>query len=36
LHQESFVILSNTILNRAYPRHLQEALAARRRGLVRR
>lgn len=36
LHQESFVILSNTILNRAYPHHLQEALQARRRGLVRR
>lgn len=36
LHQESFVILSNTILNRAYPHHLQEALQARRAALVRR
>ena len=31
-HQESIVVLSNTILNRAYPQHLQEALRARRLG----
>lgn len=29
-HEESFVILSNTVLNRAYPNHLCESLASRR------
>lgn len=28
-HQESFVVLSNTVLNRAYPNHLHEALRSR-------
>jgi hypothetical protein len=28
-HEESFVILSNTVLNRAYPNHLSESLASR-------
>jgi hypothetical protein len=34
-HEESFVILSNTILNRAYPIHLGESLASRKIGLGR-
>ena len=35
-HQESLVVLSNTILNRAHPNHLQEALRTRRAALTRR
>ena len=36
LHQESFVVLSNTVLNLAYPHHLREALQTRRAALARR
>lgn len=29
-HEESFVVLNNTVLNLAHPNHLREALASRR------
>ncbi len=32
-HEESMVVLSNTVLNLAHPNHLREALASRRVGL---
>lgn len=35
-NEESFVVLSNTVLNRAHPNHLQEALRARHAALARR
>lgn len=35
-NEESFVVLSNTVLNSAYPNHLQEALRARRAALTNR
>lgn len=35
-HEESFVVLSNTVLNLAHPNHLSEALASRRVGVARR
>ena len=34
-HEETAVILSNTVLNLAYPNHLREALVSRRLGLQR-
>lgn len=34
-HEESLVTLSNTVLNLACPRHLDEALRARRVGMMR-
>ncbi len=34
-HEETAVLISNTVLNLAYPNHLQEALASRRLGLLR-
>jgi hypothetical protein len=34
-HQESFVVLSNTVLNLACPNHLCESLKSRRLGLTR-
>lgn len=33
-HEETFVTLSNTVLNLAHPRHLSEALSARHRALT--
>lgn len=35
-HEESFVVLSNTVLNLAHPNHLREALASRRMGAMKR
>lgn len=35
-HEETFVVLSNTVLNLAHPNHLREALAARRMGFMKR
>ena len=35
-HEESMVVLSNTVLNLAHPNHLQEALISRRAGLSKR
>lgn len=35
-HEETKVMLSNTVLNLAYPNHLREALASRRVGLAKR
>jgi hypothetical protein len=32
-HEESFVVISNTVLNTAYPNHLHESLTSRRLGL---
>ena len=34
-HEETAVVLSNTVLNLAYPNHLREALLSRRLGLQR-
>lgn len=34
-HEETAVIISNTVLNLAYPNHLREALVSRRMGLLR-
>ncbi len=34
-HEESFVVLANTILNLAHPNHLREALSSRRMGVMR-
>jgi len=33
-HEETAVVISNTVLNLAYPNHLREALASRRMGLL--
>jgi hypothetical protein len=34
-HEETAVVISNTVLNLAYPNHLREALLSRRMGLLR-
>ncbi len=34
-HEETAVLISNTVLNLAYPNHLREALTSRRLGLLR-
>ncbi|MEK6282936.1 MAG: hypothetical protein AABN95_21470 [Acidobacteriota bacterium] len=34
-HEESAVVINNTVLNLAYPNHLREALLSRRMGLLR-
>ncbi len=34
-HEESFVVLANTVLNLAHPNHLREALASRRMAVMR-
>jgi hypothetical protein len=34
-HEETAVVISNTVLNLAYPNHLREALVSRRMGLLR-
>lgn len=33
-HEETAVVISNTVLNLAYPNHLREALVSRRMGLL--
>jgi len=34
-HEETAVVISNTVLNLAYPNHLREALLSRRMGMLR-